>query len=314
METGGMYMNLKAGLWQQQTIKLAMTQELTQAITLLQYSTQELSDFLEDKAIENPLLQIESGNVQTMDPRYDRVKKVKKSSYNDKQSWLEQIAKTDISLAEHLFSQIDLHPYNNKVKKVIDYLINNLDENGYLHISIDEAASNLNTSFQEVEKALYIIQSLEPAGVGARNLQECLLLQINRDKRKNELASIIVSHYFVLLAEKKWKQIAKNLDIELREIQNVFDFIQTLNPRPASDFYSNQASYIIPDIMIKWDGEAFSVNIFDEVLPKIQFNQKYYRKFQSTGDEQVKRFLHEKQQDYQWIMKSIEQRKETLRR
>ena len=91
-------MNLNQGLWQQQTIKLSMTQELSQAIALLQYSSQELSEFLEEKALENPLLQVESLRVKSMDPRYDSVKKVRKNSQIDKQNWLEQISKKDISI------------------------------------------------------------------------------------------------------------------------------------------------------------------------------------------------------------------------
>lgn len=305
-------MNMKAGLWQKQTTKLAMTQELTQAIALLQYSSQELLEFLENKAMENPLLQIESGNVQTMDPQYDRVKKVKKAAQVDKQNWLEQIAKKETSLVDYLFSQIDFRFYDDSIKKVLTFLINSLDENGYLHIASDEVATILSVSFQEVEEAIQIIQDLEPAGVGARNLQECLLFQINREEEKKELATTIISDYFLLFAEKKWKLIAKHLGVELKQIQEVFDYVQSLNPRPASDFYSEQATYIIPDIIIKWDGTDFSVSVFDEVLPKIQFNDRYFHKFHSTDDDKVKRFLQEKRQDYQWIMRSLEQRKETL--
>ncbi|MCQ6275684.1 RNA polymerase factor sigma-54 [Bacillus sp. V3B] len=305
-------MDMKVGLGQQQTVKLAMTQELTQAIALLQYSTQELVEFLENKAIENPLLQIESRNIQTMDPQYDRVKKVKKATQVDKQSWLEQIAQKETSLVDYLFSQIDFRSYDDSLKKVLTFLINSLDENGYLHISSDEVATILSISCQEVEEAVRIIQGLEPAGVGARNLQECLLFQINREEDKNKLAATIISDYFLLFAEKKWKLIAKNLGVEMKQIQQVFDYVQSLNPRPAAAFYYEQASYIVPDIIIKCDSTTFSVSVFDEVLPKIQFNKRYFRKFHAIGDEKVKRFLQEKQQDYQWIMRSIEQRKETL--
>lgn len=88
--------------------------------------------------------------------------------------------------------------------------------------------------------------------------------------------------------------------------------MQTMNPRPASSFQSEKSAYITPDVIIQWDGSSFSVSVFDEVLPKISFNEGYYKKFSATGDRNVSRFLQEKQQDYQWIMRSIEQRKETL--
>ena len=119
-------MNLNQGLWQQQKIKLAMTQELSQAIALLQYSSQELTEFLEEKALENPLLQIESSKVQSMDPRYDAVKKTKKNSQVDKQNWLEQLSKKETSIADYLYAQIDFSTYDKRIKKIVEFLINSL--------------------------------------------------------------------------------------------------------------------------------------------------------------------------------------------
>lgn len=305
-------MDLKTGLRQQQTIKLSMTQELTQAIALLQYSSQELIEFLENKAIENPLLLIESENIQTIDPRYDRVKKINNPKQADRQSWLEQMAKNETSLVHFLISQVDLGQYDREMKRTLMFLINSLDENGYLPMDSDECASILAVPFEKVEESVRIIHGLEPVGVGARNLQECLLLQIHREEEKNPLAERIISDYFILFAEKKWKHIAKHLSVELKEIQEVYDYVQLLNPRPASNFSSDQAPYMVPDITIKWDGESFSIHIFDEILPKVHFNEEYYQTFNQFRDKQVKQFLQEKYHDYQWIARSIEQRKETI--
>lgn len=307
-------MNLKAGLWQQQTMKLAMTQELSQAIALLQYSTQELSSFLENKALENPLLQIESGHVQTMDPRYDRVKPTRKMFEKDKQNWIEQIGNgKETLLDDYLKSQLHFHLTGTE-KKVIAFLIESLDENGYLRADLGEIASAFQLSTEEANHILTILQELEPAGVGARSLQECLSLQLRRLPDRNELAEVIMEEYFILFAEKKWKEIARHLGVELKEIQEIFDLVQTLNPRPASSFHSEKSAYITPDVIIKWDGDTFSVSIFDETLPKISFNSDYYKRFSAAGDREVSRFLQEKQQDYHWIIRSIEQRKETLTR
>ncbi|WP_394139755.1 RNA polymerase factor sigma-54 [Cytobacillus oceanisediminis] len=305
-------MNLKAGLWQQQTMKLAMTQELTQAIALLQYSTQELSSFLENKALENPLLKVESGHVQSMDPRYDRVKPTRKKVEKDKINWIEQIGcgKTML-LDEHLKSQLHFKLTATE-KKVIERLIESLDENGYFRAELNAVASSFRISAEEAERMLEMVQELDPAGVGARNLQECLSLQLKRMPERNELAEAIMDEYFTLFAEKKWKEIAKQLGVELKEIQEVFDLVQTMNPRPASSFQSEKSAYITPDVIIKWDGESFSVSVFDEALPKISFNNDYYKRFSAAGDRNVSRFLQEKQQDYHWIVRSIEQRKETL--
>ena len=305
-------MNLNQGLWQQQTIKLSMTQELSQAIELLQYSAQELSEFLEEKALENPLLQIESFKVQSMDPRYDTVKKARKSSQVDRQNWLEQISKEETSIVDYLYAQIDFCFYDKRIKGILEFLINSLNENGYLPMETEEVTRILSVSQQDVEQAIHIIQGLEPAGIGARNLQECLQLQIKRNDKKNELADVIISEYFILFAEKKWKQIAQQLGVSMKAIQDVFDYVQSLNPRPASDFYSEQATYITPDIIIKREGKEFTVSIFDVALPNIQFNQNYFQRFQSLGDQKVNQYLQEKQRDFQWIMRSINQRKETI--
>lgn len=305
-------MNLQTGLWQQQTLKLTMTQELTQAIALLQYNAQELSEFLENKALENPLLQIESRHVQAMDPRSDRAKSVRKKVEKDKQNWIEQIGKKEFFLSDYIKSQLDFAAVHGDRKRAFDYLIECLDENGYFRAEIKEVADRFQLCEEDVLETLKLLQSLEPAGIGARNLQECLLLQLRRLDKRNEIAEEIVDNYFNEFAEKKWKDISKQLGIKLSDIQAIFDFIQTLNPRPASPFQQEKFSYIVPEVLIKWDGESFIISVFDEVLPKISFNKEYYQKFSSSKDKQVSRFLQENYQDYHWIIRSIEQRKETL--
>lgn len=304
-------MNLKAGLWQQQTLKLTMTQELSQAIALLQYSTQELTSFLEEKAVENPLLKIEASSAQPVEAR-NRPKSQKSTLASNKQSWIEQIGAENKSLDVYLHSQMNITKLSDEDKIIIDELIHNLDENGYFCGNIEEVAATLNVSNEKVELSLHSIQELEPAGIGARDLKECLYLQLKRLGYEHVLAEKILSNHFNLFAEKKWKELAKILKVTPVEIQQVFDFIQTLNPRPAAAFQNERAVYIIPDVVVKWDCEEFTISIFDEVLPKISFNEQYYNQFSSYEDKQVNRFLQEKQQDYLWVVKALEQRKETL--
>jgi RNA polymerase sigma-54 factor len=305
-------MDLKAGLWQQQTLKLAMTQELTQAIALLQYSAQELSAFLENKALENPLLQVENHTIQPINPLIDRNRR--KHTNNTENDWIEQIASKSVSIEDQLISQLTIHKYSSKQLRVIKYLIENLDVNGYLTSEPREISEQLSVPIELVEESIIIIQTLEPAGIGARNLQECLIIQVERENLEDDLALTILTHYFVPFAEKKWKQIAKELEVPLQKIQEVFDNIQQLNPRPGALLELGNASYIIPDAIVERVGDQFLVRLCDDIIPKISFNDNYYQKLNRTQDSQVGRFLQEKVQDYQWIMKSIEQRKETLTR
>jgi RNA polymerase sigma-54 factor len=303
-------MNLKAGLWQQQTLKLAMTQELSQAIALLQYSAQELTAFLEDKALENPLMQIENGNIKPMNPLIDRNRRKHQKAEND---WIGQIADKPFSLEDYMLSQLKITNLSAEQLNVIRHLIQNLDENGYFSGDLSEIAQKLRVTDDIVEECLAILQTLEPAGIGARNLQECLMMQIYYLNPNNELAQNILANYFIPFAEKKWKLIAKELKVTLKEIQDVFDQIQTLNPKPGAILGKEATTYIIPDAIVEHSNEGLTVRMSDESLPRISLNEQYYNKFKNQ-DQQVSRFLQDKLQDYHWIQKSIEQRKETLTR
>lgn len=296
-------MNLKTGLWQQQTLKLAMTQELTQAIALLQYSAQELTDFLENKALENPLLTIE---------RRQRKKRMKTDKAQA--DWIEQIADTTFSLEDYLIPQLNIKNYSMKQLKIIKMVISDLDENGYFRGSIEDLAEKLLVEEAVIVRSLEVIQSLEPAGVGATSLQECLLLQLKRIDSENQLAITILEDYFVPFADKKWKNLAKELQVSLQEIQTVSDQIQKLNPKPCAEFTGAQATYLVPDAIVERKGEEWTVRLWEAALPKIGFNDSYYHQFSASADREVGQFLQEKYQDYQWIARSIEQRKETLMR
>ncbi|WP_404329839.1 RNA polymerase factor sigma-54 [Mesobacillus maritimus] len=325
-------MDLKPGLWQKQTMKLAMTQELTQAIALLQYSSQELVTFLEEKAIENPLLQVEQKNIRSLDRTRDFKKKSRSTSSQNRetQNWIEQIAEKSGSLREHLFFQINLLRLTDQERKIVHYFIDTIDENGYLGVGIDETCSKFGIVEAEVERCLTILQSLDPIGVGARSLQECLLLQVNNntfnvdikiedtvdkdaaERSPIELLKVILSEHFILFAEKKWKSIAKLLKMDLREIQKAFDYVQTLNPRPGATFQVEKAAYVVPDVIVKIENDELTVGLFDDTIPKVTFNESYFQELAAYKDAEVGRFLQEKQNDFQWIHKSLEQRRETL--
>ncbi|MBY0097039.1 RNA polymerase factor sigma-54 [Mesobacillus maritimus] len=322
-------MDLKPGLWQKQTMKLAMTQELTQAIALLQYSSQELVTFLEEKAIENPLLQVEHKNIRSLDRKTVSRKQSRSMNSHDGESnnWIEQIAEKTGSLREHLFFQLNLLVLSEQERRIVHYFIDTIDENGYLGVGINETCIKFGIQDEEAERCLKVLQSLDPIGVGARSLQECLLLQVNHsennelkdDKGKDnegrsplELLKVILTEHFILFAEKKWKSIAKLLKMDLREIQKAFDYVQTLNPRPGTTYQVEKAAYVVPDVIVKIENNELTVGLFDDTIPKVTFNESYYRELAAYKDAEVGRFLQEKQNDFHWIHRSLEQRRETL--
>ncbi len=295
---------MQTGLFQQQSLKLVMTKELTQAITLLQYSSLDLTKFLEEQTLENPLL-----DVKPTDFGRPKKMKVTKDTYTNP---IDYIGKKETTLYEHLLTQLSYMRLNNKKKRTIEYIIQLLDSNGYLYFPADEIARDLNTDTDTVENAILFIQSLDPIGVGARNLQECLFLQLQALPNRNSLAEIIIHDHFERFAEKSWKEIAKDLNVQLFDIQQVFDFIQMLQPRPGAAFHGGEAHYIVPDFDIQVENGMVTMSMQDSYLPKVSLNLQYYNRFLEDKDSQTKSYLQEKVDQCQWIMRSLEQRKLTL--
>jgi RNA polymerase sigma-54 factor len=258
------------------------------------------------RKIENPFITI--GDAQS------RNRKKKGKTDKNKTDWIEQIADKSFSLEEQLLSQLNFKKYSKLQLSIIRTLLEYLDENGYLRGDLKEIAEQRKVSTELVEDCLMIIQGLEPVGVAARNLQECLLIQMEWEYPDDELAQKIITDHFELLAEKKWKLLAKELQVSMKQIQDVFDKIQELNPKPCAKFSSDHTHYIVPDAIIEVTSEGISVRLWESAIPKINFNESYYTQISMSGDRQVGKFLQEKFQDFQWIMKSIEQRKETLAR
>ncbi|RDU37688.1 RNA polymerase sigma-54 factor [Neobacillus piezotolerans] len=299
-------MNMRIGLLQQQQTRLSMTQELSQAIALLQYNAQELSSFLEARALDNPLLEI----VPSGQPK-DRSRK--KSVPRDKENDINGIAsETGTTLEEHLLSQLNPARFHKDEHRLIRQVILNIDENGYFRGDINEIALNLKVTPAHAEECLHEIQQLDPPGIGARNLQECLLLQLDRIGEKVPLARVIVEGYFPEFAEKKWKKLAKDLRISLQEVQEIYDLLQKLNPRPGAAFHQERAAYLVPDVVADCINGQWSVHLVEGNLPSIGFNDEMYNSLTNSGDIQAIKFLQDKYQDYQWLTKSIRQRNETL--
>ncbi|WP_059172075.1 RNA polymerase factor sigma-54 [Bacillus sp. FJAT-27445] len=298
-------MNMRIGLLQQQQIKLSMTQELSQAIALLQYSSLELASFLEARALENPLLEIvpsEQSKGRSRKPAF-------KENDNDINGIASEAATT---LEEHLLSQLKPGRFQKEELKLIRHIILNIDENGYFRGDINEIAVNSNASRYQVEECLREIQQLDPPGIGARNLQECLLLQLGAIGDKAPLAHTIVIGHFPQFAEKKWKQLAKELKTSPQEIQEIHDLLQTLNPRPGAAFHHDRAAYLVPDVVASCINGSWRVQLLEGNLPAIGFNDQLFHTLTASGDDLAKKFLQDKYQDYQWLAKSIRQRNDTL--
>jgi RNA polymerase sigma-54 factor len=300
-------MNLNTGLWQKQQMKLQMTQQLSQAITILQYSTMELNAFLESKALENPLIQLE-------DPVMDIPDRGESHQYKGKEAndFTEYLSVSKKTLEEHLFLQLDLKSLSKFDLKVMKDLMYNLDENGYLRIETEDFLSRNDLLMLQLEYYINRLQELEPAGIGARSLQECISLQLRR-KHSSELALKIVEEHFDDFAAKKWKGIAKELNVDLKDIQKAADLIRQCHPRPGAIYNDEPAHYIAPELVVKMmDEKEVSVSLFDGTTVKVVYNDEYKDFLEHHPDKEVGSYLREKDQEFQWLLQSLQQRKQTI--
>lgn len=314
----------------EQSQKLIMTPELRQAIQLLQYNSLELNDYLKNEMEENPLLEMENPNNEIEElqeipedkeidwkelaEKYDDYSYKTPRDKNQEEYNYEAFTTYTKTLKEYLLDQLNLTVLGDKEYLIGDYIIQNIDENGYLEADIDEIANMTKSKETDVEEVLKIIQSFEPLGVGARDLKECLLIQI---KEKNEIDPTIVKiveEYLDDLACNRMIKIAKELDIELFRMQEVCDYIKTLEPKPGRAFSDSgeHVKFIIADATIEEVEGEFVIIINDITGPKLNINSFYRDLLKNSSDDEAKNFLSEKLDSAIWIIKSIEQRKQTI--
>lgn len=292
---------------QNQTQKLAMTQQLQQSIQVLQFSSEELHTFIENEALENPLLGVEEYD-------YPVSNHSTASGPGMENDYFSQIPDSSLSLFESLIEQVHLNYRDTYLRKLVLFLVEYIDLNGFLTISLEEAVEQTGSTAIQMLDALVLLQQLDPAGVGARDLQEALMLQTERDDSAPNLAYIILEEFFEELVNRKWEVIAKHFGILLQEVQVVFDYLQHLTPTPGAVFGDTKDLYIVPDLTVKVDGEQIELLSNKRSVPKVVFQQAYFEQMKQSGDPEVAGYLKEKQQNFQTLQKMIIQRGDTIYR
>lgn len=299
---------MKVGLFQQQSLKVMMTKELSQAISLLQYSAMEISSFLQEQALQNPLIDFQERSIlaQRKAPRSNNV-----SSRNELNP-IDVIAAKKETLYQHLLEQLSFLTIPTSQKAIVKYMINSLDEKGYLKEDIHNIESALKSGPEEVEQALNILQKMEPVGVGARSLQECLLIQLQRKGACTPEMELILTDFFEEFAYKKWDKLAKKLSISIREIQEIYDEIILLNPRPGLEFGNEQEKFIVPDYVVQKEKGQMVLKGNDAVNIQVKMNSDYKNALNDRQNQELFTYLQEKHREFQWILKGLNNRKRTL--
>ncbi len=196
--------------------------------------------------------------------------------------------------------------------RIGEQIVGNIDDDGYLRASVEEIAASCGSSTEAVERVLEVIQSFDPPGVGARDLRECLLLQLSQKEEPNPMAEALLRDHFDALKRGDYQALAKGLGLQIEEVLEVIEQIKRLEPKPGRPFSPEAARVIVPDVIIYKTGNDFEVALNDDGLPKLRINRHYRRMLEEGGEGVPVEYLKEKMRAAQWLIKSLEQRQQTL--
>ncbi len=323
-----------------QTQKLIMTPELRQAIQILQYNNVELMEFIYKQLEVNPFLesvdhknQDSSSNEETetnfektdkydefdwkdITERYDDLsyKAYERNVDSDEKQSFESYTSKKMSLKDHLMVQLGVSVKSNKEKRIGEFIIESLDNKGYLGCSVQDISLLINEDVVEVERVLRLIQTFDPIGVGARNLSECLMIQLKEKGIQDKNAYIITENYLEDIAANRIQKIAKDLHITVSRVQGICDIIKMLEPKPSRGFIvdSDNIRYIVPDVTIEKINDEYIIIVNDNNLPTLTISNYYKSMVNNLDDKEANKFLTDKLSSSMWLIKSIEQRRMTL--
>ena len=324
--------------------RMVMTPMLQQAIKLLPLARLELVQKVRQELIENPMLEEvvseenldeeqEEGFVATKNEEVQPTKE--NNDENPDIDWenfiqtnidrglssdglterpsIESTLKSEISLGDHLLWQLIMASVDENEKAIGTEIIGNINGIGYLECSINVIAESLKVCVENVEKVLKLIQSFEPLGIGARGLQECLLIQAKALSPDNKLVERLLQNHINQLEERFFHKISKELDVPVSEILKAIKLIKELNPKPASLYSSERVQYIIPDVTVVKKDNEYRVSLNDDGVPLMRVNP-FYRKIlkNEKPDNSAKEFMEDKYRAALWLIRSIEQRRQTI--
>jgi RNA polymerase sigma-54 factor len=268
-------------------------------------------EIADQKTEKDPFDEIDFGTFfdDYLDPGY----KSPASETVEKPSF-ETFLSSPVTLADHLHSQLAVLVMSEAVRDAADNIIGNLNENGYLTATLDEIADSGQHPMAEVQEALRMVQSLDPAGVGATDVRECLLLQIESRNGKGGVAWQIVANHLKLLETRQIKEIAKQLGRPLEHVQMALDVIRHLDPYPGLRYSDQGARQVEPDVYIFKEGDEYIIQLNDDDLPQLRLNAQY-RKMLDRDQEpskEIRNYVKDRYAAAIQLIKNIEQRKQTI--
>jgi RNA polymerase sigma-54 factor len=335
-------MDMKHGLVMRPEQRLIITPRLQQALKILQMPTLELQQMLKSEILMNPLLEEVDEvleNTETEEIREEQLTPDDTESKEDDKDpdWAEfyedradtpavrreredtehyeKVQTTRVSFYEHMLSQLRLACEDAGDVKIGEFLVGSLDDRGFLSVPLEELSAETTWTVEELERVLALIQRFEPAGVGARDHRECLLIQLRARDEDDTLAYQIVSERYDDMLRNRHHEIAKAIGVSDEEIQGAKDHLAMLNLNPAGELIGDDAKYVFPDLVVERVGDKYEVYLNDRDIPRLRISVAYQNVLK--GDEGregdgAREYIEGKLNSAKWLIQTIEQRRKTM--
>src|SRR6187549_3859983 len=333
--------------------KLILTPSLQQAIKLLPMSTLELADLLNQEMVENPLLEeVPTEELQPAEQQQQQDKPPDQQPADKGDSWddadyeyffgdylddgyrsrtpsevkelppIENTLSSAASLSDHLLWQLNLQMQGGEhesLREIGSAIIGNLDDDGYLVASVEEIAAMGDWPVTDVEKALQHIQTFDPIGVAARDLQECLWLQIRHLGLEGAPTEKIVTEHLRLLQNHQVPEIARRMGLQIEDLKEHIEIIRNLDPKPGSRYNPQQSQYVIPDVYVVKVEDQYVAMLNEEGLPQLRISPTYRRLLDKNvagtpENNETRAYVKDKFRSALWLIKSVDQRQKTIQK
>jgi RNA polymerase sigma-54 factor len=324
-------------LKQVQKLQPILTQQLQQAIKLLQLSKMELLEEIALELKENPLLEMveptsgdtapsgegeERAEEPTEGPENDDIGELLErysasESFEERESGpafdYENLLRKAPSLRDHLRWQVGLSDFSGEERVVAEWIIENIDDNGYLAYSIADISETSGIDPEALEGVLAKVQRLDPSGVGARNLKECILLQYGASGDRDPIFENLVAKHFDLFTKATIKEIEKQTGYPAEKVREVWERIKSFDPKPGRNYSDDYASPVVPDVFVVKGEDGFQVYLNEDDVPELRMSRYYLDLYRSKGvSGEARRYVRQKVKQAQWFISSIQQRQRTL--
>jgi RNA polymerase sigma-54 factor len=328
-----------------------MTPSLQQAIKLLQLSKLELQEVLNQELLENPLLEelgeeTKQEENETPEQKVEAEEEQKAAETKDKEKDsfdeidydayfqdyieygynprmgeehdefpIENTLTRPPNLTDHLTWQLGMSDASPRVKEIGAFIIGNIDEDGYLRASNEEIAQAGPYLIEEVEQAVHAVQSLDPIGVAARDLRECLLLQLEFLEIDAPLVDTIIRDHWAAFMQRHFVQIAKTLGIDMKTLEGIVEIIKHLDPKPGRKYSNERAIYVEPDVYVYKVSDEYLIVLNEDGMPKLRINGSYRQMLNNSDtkqDGETVNYIKDKIRSAVWLIKSLDQRQRTI--